>query len=61
MTRKKQEDPVDSDSSSPSESTPDRPEPGMILALLKVDPDGSVSETEPSLFMQQLGFPKTKD
>ena len=43
--------------SSPEKGAPDQP----ILALLKVDEDGTVSDEEISRFMRELGLPETKD
>ena len=43
--------------SSPEKGARDKP----ILALLKVDDDGSFSEEEINRFMRELGLPETKD
>ena len=40
---------------------PGRADPRWILALLKAEPDGSVSDVELDRFMKELGFPPKED
>ena len=40
---------------------PGRADPRWILALLKAEPDGSVSDAELNRFMKELGFPPEED
>ena len=40
---------------------PCRADPRWILALLKAEPDGSVSDAELNRFMKELGSPQEED